>query len=260
MSSSDVAPSLVTAETIEQISKTIPNSMSDDTNSSEFDPLSPLVLSLAKSSVLQQVVDSDKSAQFPVTPDPILPYKNTTSQDLLLDQMPKASSVSPSKSPQDFTHLQAPTDKKHSRRRQPIDPYALSPQTGRLVRSLEYMPEDTSQRNETQAHKPPIALSPSVKHSRSLGDVVTPKLKSVSTPSTPATNVSFELPPENIVLQGRVSSFSMNDGSDHQMLNELESPNTVNTKYSITFQMRRLLLIKSMMMKIMIVNMMKLVH
>ena len=64
--------------------------------------------------------------------------------------------------------------------------------------------------------------------------MVTPKLKSVSTPSTPATNVSFELPPENIVLQGRVSSFSMNDGSDHQMLNELESPNTVNTKYSIT--------------------------
>ena len=53
--------------------------------------------------------------------------------------------------------------------------------------------------------------------------MATPKLKSMSTPSTPTTDVSFELPPENVVLQGRVSSFSMNDSNDHPLLSEIES-------------------------------------
>lgn len=227
MASSDVLPVLVIPETTDQTITASQDALSDDTNSSSFDPLSPLTLLLSKSPVLQQVVDSDKSAQFPVTPDPFQPYKNTTQSAPLLDQMSKSTdSLSPSKI-QDFTHLQAPTDKKHSRRRQPVDPYAVSSQPGRLVRSLEYTPVDSLQRNETQLDKSPKAISPSLKHSRSLGDVVTPKLKSVSTPSTPATDVSFELPPENVVLQGRVSSFSMHDSNEHPMLNELESSNTV---------------------------------
>jgi len=41
-----------------------------------------------------------------------------------------------------------------------------------------------------------------------LGDI-NPKLKSISAPSSPATDVSFELPSENIVLKGRVSSLSL---------------------------------------------------
>ena len=52
---------------------------------------------------------------------------------------------------------------------------------------------------------------------------MTPKLKSISTLSTPATDVSFELPLENVVLQGRVSSFSMNDNNDNPLINELKS-------------------------------------
>ena len=197
------------------------NTLSDDSNSSSFDSLSPLVLSLSKSSVLQQVVDSDKSAQFPVTPDPLPSYKAT------IKQIPQTtSSVSPSKSLKDFTHLQAPTEKKHSRRKHPNDPYALSPQASRLVRSLEYT--DSTQSNEGQAHKSPTAISPSLKYSRSLGDVATPKLKSMSTPSTPTTDVSFELPPENVVLQGRVSSFSMNDSNDNPLLSEMESHITID--------------------------------
>ena len=72
MPSSDVLPSLLTPATTEQITSTTLSILSDDSNSSSFDSLSPLVLSLSKSSVLQQVVDSDKSAQFPVTPDPLL--------------------------------------------------------------------------------------------------------------------------------------------------------------------------------------------
>ena len=218
MPSSDVLPSLLTPATTEQITSTTLSILSDDSNSSSFDSLSPLVLSLSKSSVLQQVVDSDKSAQFPVTPDPLLSYKNTTQSLPLSDQMPQATT---SKSPKDLIHLQAPIEKKHSRRKQPNDPYVLSPQAGRLVRSLEYT--DTTQRNEAQTHQSPTAISPSLKYSRSLGDMVTPKLKSMSTPSTPATDVSFELPLENVVLQGRVSSFSMNDSNDNPLLNELES-------------------------------------
>ena len=210
MPSSDVLPSLLTPATTEQIASTTINTLSDDSNSSSFDSLSPLVLSLSKSSVLQQVVDSAKSAQFPVTPDPLPP----TLPVPVSDQIPQATS--PSKSPKDFTHLQAPTEKKHSRRKHPNDPYVLSPQAGRLVRSLEYT--DTTQRNEGQTQKSPTAISPSLKYSRSLGDVVTPKLKSLSTPSTPATDVSFELPLENVVLQGRVSSFSMNDSNDNPLL------------------------------------------
>ena len=219
MPSSDVLPSLLTPETTEQL-----NSISDDSVGSSLDSLSPLVLSLAKSSVLQQVVDNDKSAQFPVTPNPLPPYKSTTQPALLSDQITQGtSSISPSKSPKDFTHLQAPTDKKHSRRKHPNDPYALSPQGGRLVRSLEY----TDTRSEGQAQESPTAISPSLKHSRSLGDVMTPKLKSMSTPSTPATDVSFELPPENVVLQGRVSSFSMNDSNDNQLINDSGSHDAV---------------------------------
>ena len=84
------------------------------------------------------------------------------------------------------------------------------------MRSLEYT--DTTQRNERETQKPPTAVSTSLKYSRSLGDVVTPKLKSLSTPSTPATDVSFELPLENVVSQGRVSSFSMNDSNDNPLL------------------------------------------
>ena len=212
MSSSGALPSLVTPEITKGTSKTILKAESDRSDTSSFDSLSPLVLSLAKSSVLQQVVDSDKSAQFPVTPEPYVPYKTSTPPAPLPDQMAKATgSASPGKIPQDFTHLQAPSDKRHSRRRQPNDPYVLSPQAGRLVRSLEYTPA-TDTNGETQGHRSPATLSPtpSSKHSRSLGDV-TPKLKSVSTPSSPATDVSFELPPENVVLQGRVSSLSMSD-------------------------------------------------
>ena len=206
---------LLAPETAEQqSSSTNPHTLSDDSYSSSFDPLSPLVLSLNKSSVLQQVVDSDTSAQFPVTPDPLPSY---TQPAQLSDHLPQAtSSVSPSKSPKDFTHLQAPTDKKHSRRKHPNDPYVLSPQAGRLVRSLEYT--DTTQCNEGQMQKSPTSISPSSKYSRSLGDVVTPKLKSMSTPSTPATDVSFELPPENVVLQGRVTSFSLNDSNSNEFL------------------------------------------
>ena len=205
---SSVVPSsgvLLAPETTEQSSSTNLHTPSDDSYSSTFDPLSPLVRSLNRSSVLQQIVDSDTSAQFPVTPDPLPSY---TQPAQLSDQLPQAtSSVSPSKSPNDFTHLQAPTEKKHSRRKHPNDPYVLTPQAGRLVRSLEYT--DTTQHNEGQIQKSPTSISP--KYSRSLGDVVTPKLKSMSTPSTPATDVSFELPPENVVLQGRVTSFSLND-------------------------------------------------
>lgn len=238
MSSSCLVPSLVTPEAAatEEITSSTLSNHSDDSHNSSFDPLSPLVLSLAKSSVLQQVVESNKSVQFPVTPDPFLVH-NIMSPPSLTDQIPQAKhSVSPSKIPKDLTHLQAPTDKKHSRRRHSNDPYALSPQgSGRLVRSLEYT--DNTQRNETQGQKSPTAISPSLKHSRSMGDVFTPKLKSLSTPSTPATDVSFELPLENVVLQGRVSSLSMDDdGSDHQ-LESYYTPKpavaTINTKYSI---------------------------
>ena len=217
--SSVVLPSLLTPATTEETTINALNTLSDDSNSSSFDSLSPPVLSLSKSSVLQQVVDSDKSAQFPVTPDPLPSYKATTKQ------IPQTTS-SPSKSPKDFTHLQAPTEKKHSRRKHPNDPYALSPRAGRLVRSLEYA--DSAQSNEGQVQKSPIAISPSLKYSRSLGDVATPKLKSMSTLSTPTTDVSFELPPENVVLQGRVSSFSMNDSSDNPLLSEMDSYITID--------------------------------
>ena len=200
--SSVVPPSLLTPATTEEITSTVLDTVSHDSKSSSFDSLSPLVLS--QNSVLQEVVNSDKSAQFPVTPDPLPSHKGP-------DQIPQAT-VSPSKSPKDYTHLQAPTEKKHSRRKHPNDPYALSPQAGRLVRSLEYT--DNTHSIEGQAQKSPTAISPSSKYSRSLGDVATPKLKSMSTPSTPATDVSFELPPENVVLQGRVSSFSMNDSNN----------------------------------------------
>ena len=228
MSSSNALPSLVTPETTEGTSKTILKVRSDHSDSSSVDSLSPLVLSLAKSSVLQQVVDSDKSAQFPVTPEPYVPYNSTTPPATLSDQIPKATdSASPSKTPQDFTHLQAPSDKRHSRRRQPNDPYALSPQAGRLVRSLEYTPgADTN--GEIQGRKSPTTLSPSPssRHSRSLGDI-TPKLKSVSTPSTPATEVSFELPLENVVLQGIVSSLSMSDHhTSHNTVTSMPASNT----------------------------------
>ena len=228
MSSSNALPSLVTPETTEGTSKTILKVRSDHSDSSSIDSLSPLVLSLAKSSVLQQVVDSDKSAQFPVTPEPYVPYNSTTPPATLSDQIPKATdSASPSKTPQDFTHLQAPSDKRHSRRRQPNDPYALSPQAGRLVRSLEYTPgADTN--GEIQGRKSPTTLSPSPssRHSRSLGDI-TPKIKSVSTPSTPATEVSFELPLENVVLQGRVSSLTMSDHhTSYNTVNPMPASNT----------------------------------
>ena len=228
MSSSNALPSLVTPETTEGTSKTILKVRSDHSDSSSIDSLSPLVLSLAKSSVLQQVVDSDKSAQFPVTPEPYVPYNSTTPPATLSDQIPKATdSASPGKTPQDFTHLQAPSDKRHSRRRQPNDPYALSPQAGRLVRSLEYTP-GADANGEIQGRKSPTTLSPSPssRHSRSLGDI-TPKLKSVSTPSTPATEVSFELPLENVVLQGRVSSLSMSDHhTSHNTPNPMPASNT----------------------------------
>ena len=132
------------------------------------------------------------------------------------------------------------------------------PQAGRLVRLLEYT--DTAQRNEAQTHQSPTAISPPLKYSRSLGDVVTPKLKSMSTPSTPATDVSFELPPENFVLQGRVSSFSMYDGNDNPLLNELESQSQY--QYLIQWVEISLLMMpmeKFLMMR-MIGNMVKLVH
>ena len=41
-------------------------------------------------------------------------------------------------------------------------------------------------------------------------------------------DVSFELPPENVVLQGRVSSFSMNDSNDNPLLSEMESHITID--------------------------------
>jgi len=231
MQSSSLIPSLVTPATAATEGITVSNrsNLSDDSNSSSFDPLSPLVLSLAKSSVLQQVVDSDKSVQFPVTPDPFLAYNNTVSPSSLPNQA--NTSVIPNKVPKDSTHLQAPTEKKHSRRRHSNDPYAISPQgSSRLVRSLEYT--DNTQGNETQGQKSPTAISPSIKHSRSLGDVVTPKLKSLSTPSTPAADVSFELPPDNVVLQGTVLSLSM----DSDQVESYYTPKTMvamNTKYSI---------------------------
>ena len=231
MSSSDALPSLVTPETTEGTSKTILKVESDRSDTASFDSLSPLVLSLAKSSVLQQVVDSDKSAQFPVTPEPFGPYKTSTPPAPLPDQITKATgSASPSKTPQEFTHLQAPSDKRYSRRRQPNDPYALSPQAGRLVRSLEYTPT-TDTNSETPGHRSPATLSPtpSSKHSRSLGDV-TPKLKSVSVPSSPATDVSFELPLENVVLQGRVSSLSMS--GQHTLHNMAKPMLSSSTEYS----------------------------
>ena len=116
MSSSDALPSLVTPETTDGTSKTILQAESDRSDTASFDSLSPLVLSLAKSSVLQQVADSDKSAQFPVTPEPYGPYKTFTPPAPLPDQITKATgSASPSKTPQEFTHLQAPSDKRHSR-------------------------------------------------------------------------------------------------------------------------------------------------
>ena len=100
--------------------------------------------------------------------------------------------------------------------------YILSPQAGRLcIHSNIQIP--TTQRNEAQTQQSSTAISPSLKYSRSLGYVMTLKLKSMSTPSTPATDVSFEQPPENVVLQGRLSSFRMNDSNDNPLLNELES-------------------------------------
>ena len=91
MSSSDALPSLVTPATTEETSKTctILKVWSDRSDSSSIDSLSPLVLSLAKSSVLQQVVDSDKSAQFPITPGPYVPYNSTTPSATLPDQIPR---------------------------------------------------------------------------------------------------------------------------------------------------------------------------
>ena len=78
-------------------------------------------------------------------------------------------------------------------------------------------------------HHPQGILEVWVMSPRSLGDV-TPKLKSVSTPSTPATDVTFELPLENVVLQGRVSSLSM---SDHHTSHNTANPMPASiTEYS----------------------------
>jgi len=139
MQLSSLIPSLVTPATAATEGITVSNrsNLSDDSNSSIFDPLSPLVISLAKSSVLQQVVDSDKSVQFPVTPDPFLAYNNTVSPSSLSNQA--NSSVIPNKVPKDSTQLQAPTEKKHSHLGHSNDPYALfSHCSSQLVHSLEY--------------------------------------------------------------------------------------------------------------------------
>ena len=66
--------------------------------------------------------------------------------------MPPATT---SKSPKDFIHLQAPIEKKHSRRKQPNDPYVLSPQTGRLVRSLEYTDTTKEMKHKHTNHLQP---------------------------------------------------------------------------------------------------------
>ena len=106
----------------------------------------------------------------------------------IMDQISESTgSVCPSKFPKDAAHLQAPTDKKYSCERHANDPYVLSLQGSRLMRSMEYT--DTSQKNDTQLQQLSTAVSPSLKHSRSLGDMVMTKLKSLSTSSTPATDV-----------------------------------------------------------------------
>ena len=63
--------------------------------------------------------------------------------------------------------------------------------------------------------------------------MVTPKLKSLSTPSNPATDVSFELPPYNVVLQGTVLSLCMDSDQVESYYTPKTMVATMNTKYSI---------------------------
>jgi len=188
----DLIPSLI-APTIDDISNSSSHANLTDSHGSSLEPFSPLVTSLAKSPILQQVVDRDKAA-FPITPDPL---QQNLSQDQVLLNV--ASKLSASKSSNELQ-----VSGKQSRRRRSNEPYSPS--------SKHLHSPDASQRVDDSI---PPAVSPSSQLSRSLGDL-NPKLKSISVPSSPATDVSFELPSENIVLKGRVSSLSLgrNNGSN----------------------------------------------
>ncbi|XP_065894249.1 uncharacterized protein [Dysidea avara] len=187
-------PSLITPANDDVTSSSSHANLSDSHGSS-LEPFSPLVTSLAKSPILQQVVDRDKAA-FPITPDPV---NQNLSQDQVLLNV--ANKLSATKSPNELQVSGG--GGKQSRRRRSNEPYSPS---GKHLHSPD----------ATQRVDDPIspAVTPSSQLSRSLGDV-NPKLKSISVPSSPATDVSFELPSENIVLKGRVSSLSLggNDGS-----------------------------------------------
>jgi len=188
----NLIPSLITPAN-DDITSSSSNTNLSDSHGSSLEPFSPLVTSLAKSHILQQAIDRDKPT-FPVTPDP---FKQNLSQDQVLLNV--ANKLNTPKSPNELlvSGGGGGGGGKQLRRRRSNEPYSPS---GKHLHSP----------NATQFTDDPIpsTVSPSSQLSRSLGDL-NPKIKSVSVPSSPATDVSFELPSENIVLKGRVSSLSL---------------------------------------------------
>jgi len=114
------------------------------------------------------------------------------SQDRVLLNVDTKPSVT--KSPNE---LQVSGGGKQTRRRRSNEPYSPS---GKHLHS----PDATLRTDDSISP----AVTPSSQMSRSL--------KSISVPSSPATDVSFELPSEDIVLKGRVSSLSLgaNEGTN----------------------------------------------